>query len=195
MDGSGSAQITSAFSKVFGQSKASDVIERSDLYREEAELWGDRTCFGCFYEGYSLLVLRNKSNELQASIEMEGTPSSCQKAMQSALEGIFKAVGKEDLNLHPSTGSLEMTPLGDTRPILMGEVSVQHHLLNNSNFQAGIAATATLIAVILGSTVIWDGQSAGLWAGAFPSFSVLGGLLASSAFSAKLKRIVWKMVN
>ena len=193
MDENSTGRMESALAAIFGTNRSTAVIQASTLYSEEASLWGDRICFGCFYQGYSLLFWRNKSDQLQASIELTGSAVTCQKAVQWALDGINKALGKTALNLKPSAQILEITPLGDTEPLLIGESSARQHILSQSNAQAATAAGGALVAAILGTTVIWDNQAAGLWAGALPSFGVLAGALALGFMSARMNKLVWSV--
>jgi hypothetical protein len=189
-----SAILGASLLKIFGGNKAAEVIANSDLYKEDAAFWNDRACFGCFYLEYSVLVIRIKSTELQASIELEGSPSACERAMQSALEGLLEALGPSNLNMSPKPVSLEITPFGDTHSILLGQTSTRHHLQASGTIQVLTAALAALGAGIAGS-LLWEDQAAGIWAGALPSFTILAVVLGTAAWSVRMKKIIWSMVD
>jgi hypothetical protein len=194
MTDANAARVRDEMTKEFGPDRKREVTTSSQMFGPDAPVWQQSICYGSFHQGYSLLVWRQKSDELQVHVELTAdTPfdEACESAHQGALKALSKALSKT-LRLGPRLRSLKIVPVGEKRPILSGKAGFWAHLFQRATIEPVAFAIATALIVGIGGWQYWSDQAATVWAGAAPVLALGAYVLLVVVGSALTKKLRWK---
>ena len=194
MQDQGTVILARAMEDVFGTDNKRRVIEESILFRDHSPEWLKRACFGCTHSGYSLLCFRDRSDRLQVHIEITPT-AHYQQACESAKNGVWNALGRSNLRMRPRLIALEVRPIGDTKPVVVGTDSLSAHTWQRATIEPVVAALAIGTVVGLGGWLFWPDQAASLLSGAVASFALGAYAVVVSILSVWRGWIRWSPAN
>jgi len=189
MDSANSGRLTNALATVFGSDQRAQVIGNSSLFDEQPLIWEQRVCFGSLHKGYSVLCWRDRSDRLQASVEMTADVRF-QDACSSVHSGLRRALSRQ-LGIRPRLESLDVLPLGDTKPVLIGKTGFLAHVEQRATLEPVIFAIIAAVVVGLGSWLWWGDQAASLWSGASAVFAVGAWGAVVAILSGLSRKIRW----
>jgi hypothetical protein len=187
-------RLSAEMIKEFGEDDRAAVTTSSQLFGPGAPVWQQRICYGSFHQGYSLLVWRQKSDELQAHIELTGD-LPFHRACESAHRGTLKALSSTldtTFRLGPRLRSLEIVPIGENRPILSGKTGLWAHLSQRATIEPVAFATITAAIVGFGGWQYWSDEAPTVWAGSAPVLALGAYTLFVVLVSAVRKKIRWR---